>query len=384
MLLMENVGKRLLAQWGFNVPRGIVVEDPKELAAALSQFEGPMVLKAQIEAGGRGKSGGIKFAENIEEATSAFHALLGTTVGSHLVRSILVEQRLEIVQERYLGLFVDGAGISLLIGRDGGMDIEETSLRDPASVLRVPIDEVAGPIRSEVVFACERFGIPHVEAYAEMAVRLFQLFRKHDALVAEINPIAELRDGTIAALDARISIDDNALYRQPEFKRAKSEPETRRGPLLDHEIHGLKLLRNNGTIGYVGIGGGLGLTVIDWIAGLEENVAAVIDLDDIISEGRLAVDMTRLIEYFDRDPNIRTILVNIITCGYDLKDICQKMFDALDLRTSTNPKPIVFNLHGNGEKAAHALLRVRCIHNCSDLSEAIARSISAARDELPL
>ncbi|WP_413873416.1 ATP-grasp domain-containing protein [Albidovulum sp.] len=381
MLLTEDIGKELLAEQGIRIPRGIIVSGIADFNAAIADFNGPVVLKAQIRAGGRGKGGGILFGDTLREAEAAFEALYGATVNGFEVSRILLEDRLEIVHERYIGLLIDGGAVWLLLGRQGGVDIEETTANDPDNMRRIRVDALDGPDSAEVMNACRALGIPDGPAYADLAARLFRLFRTRDAIAAEINPVAELPDGSLIALDARITLDDSALYRQEDIlpRMPSADGEDRDGNILS----GLRLLGNGGSVAYAGIGGGISLTIADWFAACGAPVGALIDIDDMILHRETAEGIEQLLDHVDADPTIRVLLLNVMTCGYDLGEVTADVLAAMDRRKSYRRKPVVLHLHGNGEPRACELLRARSLHNCADLAEAVERSISLAREVCP-
>lgn len=383
MLLRENDGKRLLDAVGIRVPNGVLAASRAELGAVLDRFSGPVVLKAQIEAGARGKSGGVSFATGRSEAEAAFEALLGARIGDQIVQSILIEERINLRHERYVGLLVDEGQINLLIGRDGGVDVEQSSAQAAHSLRRLVFDPIAGIDRQAVHAACAELGFDACAqaAYSDLGERLFVLMRRYDAVMVEINPVAELDDGTMIALDARIAIDGSALSRQPRLQhilRSYAQARTETG-VQDDELR-LVQLNNGGHIAYVGLGAGLGLTVIDWVAAENEQISVVVDMDDVIAAGRTLEVANQLLGQFDANSEVRVILVNIITCGHDLGRIAHDLVEAVAGRGRSHPKPIVFHLQGNGAAKAEELLRRNGLVNCTSLAEAVSAAVSLSRE----
>jgi succinyl-CoA synthetase beta subunit len=383
VLLRESDGKDLLEAVGIGVPKGALAASRAELAVVLDRFSGPQVLKAQIEIGGRGKSGGVRFASARSEAEAAFEALLGARIRDQVVNSILIEEQISFRHERYVALLVDSGAIHLLIGRDGGIDVEQTSAETAHSLRRLVLDPIAGIDRQAVHAACEELGFntSAQAACAELSERLFHLMQRYDAVMVEINPVAELDDGTMIALDARIAIDGSALSRQPRLREilrsyARSRPEI---DMAEDELR-LVQLNNGGRIAYVGLGAGLGLTVIDWVASHNEQVSIVVDIDDAIAAGRTFDVAQQLLRQFDTNSEISVILVNIITCGHDLGRVAHDLVEAVARRGRSRRKPIVFHLQGNGAPKAEELLRSNGLVNCTSLAEAVSAAVSLSRE----
>ena len=383
MLLRESDGKRLLDAAGIRVPNGVVAASRAELGAVLDRFSDPVVLKAQIETGARGKSGGIRFATVRSEAEAAFEALLGARIGDQVVHSILIEERINLRHERYVGLLVDRGQINLLLGSDGGVDVERASTQTTNSLRRLVVDPIAGIDRQAVHAACGELGFnaSAQAACADLSERLFALMHRYDAVMVEINPVAELEDGTMIALDARIAIDGSALSRQPRLRDilrsyAQAGTET---VVQDDELR-LVQLNNGGRIAYVGLGAGLGLTVIDWVASENERVSVVVDMDDVIAAGRTLEVANQLLGQFDANSEIRVILINIITCGHDLGRVAHDLVEAVARRRRSRAKPIVFHLQGNGAPKAEELLRRSGLVNCTSLAEAVSATVSLSRE----
>ena len=373
MLLTEAAGKRILSQKGIRTPRGVTVASKAEFRTAVATFDGPIALKAQIQTGGRGKAGGIKFGTAPSDADEAFDSLLGAAVNGLSVENVLIEERISFERERYLGFLIDSGSIWFLLGRDGGVDVEEASATDPNSIFRLVVDPIAGPDRAAIIAGCQSLGIPFESKYAELAARLYEAFREVDALIAEINPVAELSTGELIALDARIVVDDAALYRQPHLEAvaypSHANPHAAAVP-------GLRLLSDGGAVAYAGIGGGLGLTIADWFEKQGQSVNALIDLDDILASGDVTNRITKLFEYFDATPAIKAVFLNVTTCGYDLHNLTPQIFAGIEQRASVSIKPIVFHFRGNGETSVAPHFVAANRHNCKNLAEGIERTVA--------
>lgn len=374
MLLLEHHGKALLRKHGIPTPRGVVVGDADALAAALQELPERLVLKAQIAGGGRGKSGGIAFATGRAETLAAFDILRGSRINGHAVDSVLVEERVTFADERYAGILIQDGEIKLLFARHGGVDIEDVTAADASNLQSFSVDPVDGPDAAQFreVFLHLGYGLEYHAAYERIGRALFALCRACDSTLAEINPLVELADGRLLALDARILIDDAALDRQPEI--AALQPiagKARRSPLRENP--------DGGTIGLIGLGGGLNVTLMDWIADGGAQVAALVDIDDAVGAGQAAQGFAAVLEAFDRHPSIKSILVNVITCGYRLDDIATGLVAALAKREASRAKPTILHLRGNAMARTPELLAAAGQINSASLAAAIADVIAAAR-----
>lgn len=374
MLLLEHQGKALLRRHGIPTPRGVLVQEANTLTDALARLPKPLVLKAQIAVGGRGKSDGIAFATGPQDVLNTFHALRGSKINGHAVDAVLVEERIAFVQERYAGLLIEGGEIRLLFARRGGVDIEDITAADAANLQSFAVDPIAGPREAHFQDCFERLGYAQEYRinYERIGRALFDLSRTCDATMIEINPLVELTGGGLMALDARILIDDSALGRQS----AIAAPES----IVDNS--GRLPFRENpegGTIGLIGLGGGLNVTLMDWIADSGAKVVALVDIDDAIGAGQAEQGFAMALETFDRHPQIRSILINVITCGYRLDDIAAGLVAALAKRTASRVKPTILHLRGNALAKTPGLLTAIGQTNSASLATAIADVIAAAR-----
>ena len=380
MLLLEYQGKALLGEQGIAVPNGVVASTGEAVDRAITALPKRLVLKAQIAGGGRGKAGGVAFANSVEQARAASLALLGTTINGLPVKALLIEERVEYLGERYAALLVEDGEIRLLFGRKGGIDVEDITARDPRNLASLVCDPVGGPKAEELTGCFEALGFAaeYRRAYELLARDLFALARAKDALLVEINPLAECHGGRLVALDARIDIDDNALARQPAIAAlmpAQAAPRDR------HGASALPFRKNpdGGSIGVIGLGGGLNVTLMDWIAALGGKAASLVDIDGALASGHAARGFAEAFQAFDGDPAIRAILVNIITCGYRLDDIVEGLLQAHAARKSTSVKPMILHLRGNAMARTPAMLAAAGCSNSASIAEAVAAAVSAAR-----
>jgi succinyl-CoA synthetase beta subunit len=373
MLLLEHHGKALLRKHGVQTPQGAVVRDTGALAAALPGLPDQLVLKAQIAGGGRGKAGGIAFATGRRAVTDAFDSLCGSVVNGHTVDAVLVEELIAFAHERYAGLLIEDGEIRLLFARRGGIDIENITASVTSNLHSFAVDPVAGPTDAQFQDCFDRLGYAtdYRAGYARIGRALFGLSRACDATMVEINPLVELARGGLMALDARISIDDSALGRQPEIGALQPIAARVRLPFRENP--------EGGTIGLIGLGGGLNVTLMDWIADAGAKVAALVDIDDAVGAGQAKQGFVTAFDAFDRHPQIRSILVNVITCGYRLDDIAAGLVAALLQRDAPSAKPTILHLRGNAMTGTPELLRAAGQVNSASLATAVAAVLTAAK-----
>lgn len=380
MLLLEHHGKALLRTRRIPTPSGVVVKDLNALEQAIGAMPPRLVLKAQIAGGGRGKSGGIAFARNPGEVRAAFAALRESRVSGHPVEAVLVEEWIAFERERYAGIVIDGGEIRLLFARSGGVDIEEISAADPGNLAAMAVDPIEGPAAGQFADCFDRLGYApeYRAAYEQVGRGLFALSRAFDATMIEINPLVELSDSRLLALDARISIDDAALDRQPEI--AAMQPRPGVAARAPGGFAGLRFRENpeGGAIGLIGLGGGLNVTLMDWIADAGSKVATLVDIDEAIGSGHARQGFATALDAFDRNPSIRSVLINIITCGYRLDDIVAALLPALERRAAPRAKPVILHLRGNGMAKTPAMLAAAGRTNSAAIAAAIAAVIAAA------
>ncbi|QEX25249.1 succinate--CoA ligase [ADP-forming] subunit beta [Hypericibacter adhaerens] len=356
------------------------VANAAALDQALRTLPPHLVLKAQIFGGGRGKGGGIAFAATADEASAAYAALRNRAINGLPVESVLIEERIDHLRERYAGLVIDSGEIRLLFGRAGGVEIEEITARDPGNLAGFAVDPIDGPASGSFADCFDRLGfaLEYRGEYEAIGRALFALARSCDATTVEINPLVELPQGRLLALDARVFIDDDALGRQAEL--AALRPHQAAMSSARSDVAGLRFKDNpaGGTIGLIGLGGGLNVTLMDWIAESGEQVARLVDIDPAIGAGRAAEGFAAALAAFDEDSAIHAVLLNIITCGYRLDEITAALLPALAARNG-KAKPVILHLRGNAGARTPAMLAHAGCLNSASIAAAVADVIAAAR-----
>ena len=263
----EQAAKPLLSAAGVAVPRSRLARSAGEAQAAAAGLGGPVVIKAQVPTGKRGKAGGIKTADTAEEAAQAANAILGMDIAGHRVESVLVEERAAIAAEYYAAVLNDAAskGPLVMFSSEGGMDVEEVAASMPERLRRVPVDIARGLDLDAARTMLDGLGLGADEApVAETLVALYRAYRDNDAELLEVNPLARLEDGRLVALDCKFTLDDSGIKRQ-EALAAKGSPERLTGLEARGQALGLKYIELDGDVGVLANGAGLTMTTMDVI-----------------------------------------------------------------------------------------------------------------------
>ena len=318
MNLHEYQAKQVLAGFGVPVPRGVPVLAPEEAAAAVDELGGPVwVVKAQIHAGGRGKAGGVKVCTDRDEAVAAAQAMFGKVLVTHQtgpagreVRRVYLEDGADIAHEYYLGAVVDRESgcVALIASREGGVEIEAVAAENPHAIVTVPIDPASGfqPHHGRSIAFGLGLSGETAKAAGKLARAVHDAVMGTDASLVEINPLIETRAGSLIALDAKVSIDDNALYRQREIAalRDADEEDPAERAAGEHELSYVKL---DGNIGCMVNGAGLAMATMDIIKLHGAEPANFLD----VGGGATRERVTEAFKIILSDPNVRGILVNI-------------------------------------------------------------------------
>jgi succinyl-CoA synthetase beta subunit len=371
----EHAAKSLvLAPAGIPVPRGQICRTPKEAAQAVRAI-GPAVIKAQVAAGKRGKAGGIKPADTPEEAERVAAAILGMSIGEYKVERLLVEEQANIAHEFYAAVLTDTDARKplVLFSTQGGMDIEEVAAANPDAIRRQHVDPDVEP--GAVDFVSMLAGLPLGDAQASVAdilSRLYAAYRRRDAELLEINPLAQLADRRLVALDCKFVLDDAAAYRQEDIVSAASPaPMTaleRRGA-----ENGLKFIQLDGNVGVLANGAGLTMTTMDVIRHFGGRPANFLEIGgEAYTKSAAALDLVL------SNPGVRSLIINF--CGaFARTDVMAE--GVVKAWQELKPAiPVFFSIHGTGEDEAIALVRARLGIEPYDLMEdAIAAAVRAAR-----
>lgn len=308
MDLYEHQGKELFAAAGIPVPRGIVAATPEAAREATEQLGGRSVVKAQVQAGGRGKGGGVVLADSPGEAEAAAARMLAEGFKGLPVTRVLIEERVPIAREFYAAFLLDrGAGRYLgMVAAEGGVDVEELARTRPEALRRVPVDPMLGLRDYHVRRLVGHLPAEAREGAAEVLRGLHAVLVERDATLVEVNPLVLLEDGRVVALDAKVTIDDNALGRQPGLERLRAafpvDPVEARA-----KEAGLQYVKLDGEVGVIGNGAGLVMSTLDVVQRAGARPANFLD----IGGGASAEVMATALEVVLSDPSVRAVLVNV-------------------------------------------------------------------------
>lgn len=311
MRLYEFEGKQLFKKFGIPVPEGEVIADAESAAEIMTKRSGDIVLKSQVLTGGRGKAGGIKFAGSPDEARQTAKELLGLTIKSLPVEKLLIEPKLDITHEYYLGVTIDRANYKLVIigSSEGGVDIEETATEQPDKIIKLVVDINEALYGFDALYLAKLIGIkqPQLKAAQAIISGLLKMFRSYDAKLVEINPLVELADGSLLAADSRVSLDDDALFRHSDLKEMGIEKRHEEGEMTPRERQaedwGVPYLDLDGNIGMFPGGAGFGIMGNDFIHYYGGKPANFMDSGGGPSPERIA----RMLVLLDENPNVKVI-----------------------------------------------------------------------------
>ncbi len=352
MRLHEHQAKQIFAKHGIRIPRGEIATTPEEAAKIAEKLGGRVVVKAQVLIGGRGKAGGVKKANSPEEAKKVASQILGMSIKGHKVEKVLVEEQLEIEREYYVGYVVDKSRRlpAIIFSRMGGMDIEEIAARHPEAIHRIYFDPLWGLKDYEVRKALFKAGFSGEEfrQMFDIIKKLAEIAFAYEAELTEINPLVVTKDGFVAA-DARLNIDDNALYRHPEL--AELREATEEDPLeREARLKGINYVRIGGSIGVIANGAGLAMATMDMINLMGGKPANFLDTGGGLADPER---MKNCLLHVLKDPNVKVVFINIFA------EItrCEKVAEGIILALEEGRKvPLVVKLVGTNEEIGREML----------------------------
>jgi len=383
--LQEYQAKRLLAGYGVPIPRGDLALSAGAARAAAERLGQTVVVKAQILVGGRGKAGGIVRAETPDQAAQAAERLLGSSLKGELVQAVLVEPLADIAQELYLGLTIDRQArrIALIGSSQGGVDIEETARLHPEALHRALLDPLLGlrPFHSARLARAMGLPRPLWSSLSAVADALYRVAREKDALLVEINPLVVTAAGTLSALDAKMIIDDNALFRQrhplaadpaqaaslPRDEFSAESPEDR----LAREA-GISYIKLAGHVGCMVNGAGLAMATMDLIKLCGGEPANFTDIGGGARAERVAVALQIILS----DPQVKAVLINIFGGITRCDEVARGILSALD-QVQTRV-PFVVRLVGTNEAEGRRILEQANLATAHTLAEGARLAVAAA------
>ncbi|MEV6794392.1 ADP-forming succinate--CoA ligase subunit beta [Streptomyces sp. NPDC051320] len=349
MDLYEHQARELFKAHGIPVPDAAVVEAPREARAAAELLGGRVVVKAQVKTGGRGKAGGVKMAADPVSAELTARQILGMDIKGHVVRSVMLAQPVDIEAEYYVSYVLDrAAGTFLAIASaEGGMEIEEVAATRPEAVARIPVDPAEGVTEAK---AAEIAAAAHLPAAAATVLQqLWQVLTREDALLVEVNPLVRTTDGRILALDGKVTLDDNARFRQARWGAEHTDPH---GDPLEAAAaaKGLNYVKLDGRVGVIGNGAGLVMSTLDVVAGCGAEPANFLDIGGGASAQVMADGLSVILS----DPDVTSVFVNVFGGITACDAVAEGIVQALESVCLT--KPLVVRLDGNNAARGRAIL----------------------------
>ncbi|MFO8183240.1 MAG: ADP-forming succinate--CoA ligase subunit beta [Candidatus Aegiribacteria sp.] len=377
MKLEEFQAKQLFREHGIPAPDGVMVTSPEDAAVAADNIGCPVVVKAQVKTGGRGKAGGVKLADTPEEAREAAESILGMDIKGFPVERLLVEPAMPISSEYYVGITIDRKRKLpvMMVSASGGMDIEKVAAETPELIFFQPVN----PQRGMRPFEARELAFKLFDekkkaaAAASIMVKLWTCFNDLDATLAEINPLALLEDGSIIALDAKIVLDDNALYRHPGMDELRL-PTPSEKKELGAGSHGLSYVQLEGEIGCMVNGAGLAMATMDVIKHLGGTPANFLDIGGSSSPEKVVHAMELLVS----DSGVKAIFINVfggITRCDDVANGLIMALEEIDLKL-----PMVVRLTGTNEEEGIDILSRHGIKAMKDMTEGAREAIRLARE----
>lgn len=360
MDLFEYQARELFAKHGVPVLKGIVATTPEEAKAAAEEIGGLTVIKAQVKTGGRGKAGGVKLAKSPEEAYQHAKAILGMDIKGHTVHRVLVADGADIAEEYYFSLLLDRANRSYLAmcSVEGGMEIEQLAAERPEALAKIEVDPLVGldQAKAEEIAKAAGFSAELQEKVVPVLVKLGEVYTKEDATLVEVNPLVLTPEGTILALDGKVSLDDNAEFRQPEHEALvdKSAENPLEAKAKQFDLNYVKL---DGEVGIVGNGAGLVMSTLDVVAYAGENHGNVKPANFLdIGGGASAEVMAAGLAIILGDEQVKSVFVNVFGGITACDAVADGIVKALEILGDAATKPLVVRLDGNNVAEGRRIL----------------------------
>jgi len=379
--LFEYEAKAVLSKHGIPVPPGRLAVSLAQVREITQQLRAPFVIKSQVLVSGRGKAGGILFASSPTEAEHVAEKMLGTEIKGVKVRSILVEERVSMSRELYFGFTVDRSNRSYvaIASTEGGMEIEEVAAATPEKIVKVFIDPVYGFRSYHARQIAKKLGYRErqMQEVATIFQKLYTVAIDYDAELTEINPLVETTDGKFVAADARLIIDDNALYRHPEFKQRLTEGEE--AELTPQELEarksGLAYVKLDGNVGVIGNGAGLVMATLDAVQLYGGKPANFLDVGGGASADKMAVALNIVLS----DPKVEVVFINILGGITRCDEVAKGILEAK--RRIGFVKPMVIRLVGTNEEEGRHILTDAGIHVLDSMEEAAKKAVGMVKTE---
>jgi len=379
MKLHEYQSKNIFAEFGVPIPKGKIANTPSEAKQIAEELGGRVVVKSQVLVGGRGKAGGIKLANNPEEAEHLAEHILNLEIKGLPVRKVLIDEAADIQTEIYLGITNDRAARMpvFMASAAGGVDIEEVAATTPEKIIRVHIDPLLGLQDFQIINLAVGIELPREQwkQFNQVASGLWQAYTHYDATLAEINPLIATGDGKLIAVDGKMIIDDNALFRHTQLE-AQRDQDVEAESETEAKEHGLTYIKLDGEIGCMVNGAGLAMATMDIIKHFGGEPANFLDIGGGANEEKVAAAIRIIL----KDPNVKAVLFNIFG-GITRGDLVAKGILAA-LEEIKPEVPMVIRLVGTNAKEGRELLANADMLTAETLANAAQKAVAAAKGEL--
>jgi succinyl-CoA synthetase beta subunit len=378
MKLFEYEAKNILTKYGIPVPQGGLATSTGEAREVATRLKLPVVVKAQVLVAGRGKAGGILFAGSIEEAEKTSEKLLNMQIKGMPVKSVWIEEKILVKRELYFGITTDrfNQRYIAIASAVGGMDIEEVASKTPENVIKTSIEPELGLAPFQTVEIAKKLGYSgtQLSELGKVLGRLYRAGMDYDAELIEMNPLVETIDGEFVAADARIIVDDNALFRHQEYKKRLLEGESE---LSREELEAMKedlaYVKLDGNVGVIGNGAGLVMATLDTIQYYGGKPANFLDVGGGAPSEKTALALRLVLS----DPNVKALFVNILGGITRCDEVARGIIEAKEKVGVT--KPMVIRLVGTNEEEGKRILKEAGVHVLESMEEAAQRVVEISK-----
>ncbi|HRN29422.1 MAG TPA: ADP-forming succinate--CoA ligase subunit beta [Terrimesophilobacter sp.] len=360
MDLFEYQARDLFEEYGVPVLPGITADTPEEAKAAAALIGGTVVVKAQVKVGGRGKAGGVKVVHSPDEAAAAAEAILGLDIKGHVVRRVMVAAGAKIAKEYYFSILLDRANRSYLslASVEGGMEIEELAVERPEALAKIEVNPLTGvdAAKAREIAVAAGFTGDLVDEVADVFVKLYNVYKGEDATLVEVNPLVLTEDGTLLAIDGKVSLDDNAEFRHPAHAEledaASADPLEAKAKAAD-----LNYVKLDGEVGVIGNGAGLVMSTLDVVAYAGEKHGGVKPANFLdIGGGASAEVMAAGLDVILGDSQVKSVFVNVFGGITACDAVANGIVGALEKLGDAANKPLVVRLDGNKVEQGRRIL----------------------------
>jgi succinyl-CoA synthetase beta subunit len=357
--LFEYQARDLFEQYGVPVLAGRIADTPEQAEEAARAIGGTVVVKAQVKIGGRGRAGGVKVAHSPEEAKEKAAGILGLDIKGHIVKRVMVAQGADIDKEYYFSVLLDRSNRTFLslCSVEGGMEIEQLAHERPDALARIEVSAVTGIDKAKAIEIATAAKFPEELIYqvSDVFVKLYEVFRKEDATLVEVNPLVRTKDGKILALDGKVSLDDNAEFRhqREQMERDQLDPLEAKAQALD-----LNYVKLDGEVGIIGNGAGLVMSTLDVVAYAGARHGGVKPANFLdIGGGASAEVMAAGLDVILNDPQVKSVFVNVFGGITACDAVANGIVGALNTLGAMASKPLVVRLDGNNVDEGRGILK---------------------------